>query len=138
MVDKRTFDMASVDLYFSGERDYGSRFYEEFAAVQKFTGTDKLIAISECGSVPDMDTAFRDNAVWSFFGVWYGKYVQNEKGEYNEEFTSKDALIRAYNSDGSMTLDEYRKMRGIEPSEAATTTAPEADASSAPAETTKK
>ncbi|MBR0512349.1 MAG: glycoside hydrolase [Ruminococcus sp.] len=138
MVDKRTFDIASVDLYFSGEKDYGSRFYEEFAAVQKFTGTDKLIAISECGSVPDMDTAFRDNAVWSFFGVWYGKYVQNEKGEYNEEFTSKDALIRAYNSDGAMTLDEYRKMRGIEPSEADTTTAPEADASSAPAETTKK
>lgn len=117
MVDKRTFDIASVDLYFSGEKDYGSRFYEEFAAVQKFLGTDKLIAISECGSVPDMDTAFRDNAVWSFFGVWYGKYVQNDKGEYNEEYTSKDALIRAYNSDGAMTLDEYQKMRGIEPAE---------------------
>ena len=133
MVDKRTFDIASVDLYFNGEKDYGSRFYEEFAAVQKFTGTDKLIAISECGSVPDMDTAFRDNAVWSFFGVWYGKYVQNEKGEYNEEFTSKDALIRAYNSDGAMTLDEYQKMRGIEPKEKEK----EAETSSAPTTTAK-
>ena len=132
MVDKRTFDIASVDLYFKGEKDYGSRFYEEFAAVQKFTGTDKLIAISECGSVPDMDTAFRDNAVWSFFGVWYGKYVQNDKGEYNEEFTSKDALIRAYNSDGAMTLDEYRKMRGIEPD------GNKADTEASSAETTTK
>ena len=115
LVDKRTFDIAAVDLYFNGEKDYGNRYYEEFAAVQKFVGSDKLIAISECGCVPDMDAAFRDNAVWSFFGMWYGKYVQTEKGEYSEEFNSKDALVRAYNSDGAMTLDEYQKMRGIEP-----------------------
>lgn len=134
MVDRRTFDIASVDLYFSGEKDYGSRYYEEFAAVQKFVGNDKLIAISECGSVPDMDAAFRDNAVWSFFGVWYGKYVQNEKGEYNEEFTSKDALVRAYNSDGAMTLDEYRKMRGLEPENKEETS--QAETSSAEAVTT--
>ena len=99
MVDRRTFDIASVDLYLNNEKDYGHRYYEEFAAVQKFVGTDKILAISECGSVPDMDAAFRDNAVWSFFGVWYGKYIQNEDGEYNEEFTNKEALIRAYNSD---------------------------------------
>ena len=114
MVDRRTFDIASVDLYLNNEKDYGHRYYEEFAAVQKFVGTDKILAISECGSVPDMDAAFRDNAVWSFFGVWYGKYVQTEDGEYNEEYTNKDALIRAYNSDGALTLDEYRKLRGFD------------------------
>ena len=117
LVDKKSFDIAAVDLYFKNEKDYGSRFYEEFAAVQKFVGSDKLIAISECGSVPDMDAAFRDNAVWSFFGVWYGKYIMAETGEYSDEFTSKDAIIRAYNSDGAMNLDEYRKMRGIKPPE---------------------
>lgn len=113
MVDKRTFDIAAVDLYLSGEKDYGSRYYEEFAAVQKFVGSDKLIAISECGSVPDMDAAFRDNAVWSFFGVWYGKYIQDENGEYSEQFTSREALVRAYNSDGALTLDEYRSLTGF-------------------------
>ncbi len=113
IVDRRTFDIASVDLYLNNEKDYGHRYYEEFAAVQKFVGTDKLLAISECGSVPDIDAAFRDNAVWSFFGVWYGKYIQNEEGVYSEEFTGKEALIRAYNSDGALTLDEYRKLRGF-------------------------
>ncbi len=113
IVDRRTFDIASVDLYLNNEKDYGHRYYEEFAAVQKFVGTDKLLAISECGSVPDIDAAFRDNAVWSFFGVWYGKYIQNEEGGYSEEFTGKEALIRAYNSDGALTLDEYRKLRGF-------------------------
>ena len=114
MVDRRTFDIASVDLYLKDEKDYGSRYYEEFAAVQKFVGTDKILAISECGSVPDIDAAFRDNSVWSFFGTWYGKYIQDENGEYNEEYTSRDALIRAYNSDGALTLDEYRKLRSFE------------------------
>lgn len=110
MVDKSTFDIVSADLYITGEKDYGSKFYEEFAAVQKFVGTDKLIAISECGSVPDIDAAFRDNSVWSFFGVWYGKYIEDENGEYSEEFTGKDALVRAYNSDGALTLDEYKEL----------------------------
>ena len=120
IVDRRTFDIASVDLYLKNEKDYGNRYYEEFAAVQKFVGTDKLIAISECGSVPDIDAAFRDNAVWSFFGVWYGKYIQTEDGEYSEEFTGKEALIRAYNSDGALTLDEYRRLRGTDEPETTT------------------
>jgi mannan endo-1,4-beta-mannosidase len=49
--------------------------------------------------------------------MWYGKYIQTEKGTYSEEFNSKDALVRAYNSDGAMTLDEYQKIRGIQPPE---------------------
>lgn len=112
LVDKDTFDIAAVDLYVNDASNYGDRFYERFAAVQKFAGTDKLIALSECGSVPDIDAEFRDNAVWSFFGLWFGKYVRDEKGGYSEEFTSKENLIRCYNSKGAMTLDEYRSLSG--------------------------
>ena len=73
-------------------------------------GTIKLIAISECGSVPDIDSSFRDNSVWSFFGIWYGKYIADENGKYSEDFTSRDTLARTYNSDGALTLDEYKEM----------------------------
>ncbi len=111
LVDKNTFDIAAVDLYINGEKDYGNKFYESFAAVRKFIGNDRLLGLSECGSVPDMDSAFRDNAVWSFFGLWNGKYVENGKGGYSEEFTSKNALIKAYNSEGSLTLDEYQEKK---------------------------
>lgn len=110
LVDRSTFDIAAVDLYFDGEKDYGSKFYEKFAALQQIIGSDKLLAISECGSVPDIDSSFRDNSVWSFFGMWYGKYISDENGEYSEEFTSRDALARTYNSDGALTLDEYIEM----------------------------
>ncbi|MBP3249911.1 MAG: glycoside hydrolase [Ruminococcus sp.] len=115
MVDAKTFDIASLDIYLSPEKYFGSR-YEQFAAMQKIVGKDKLIALSECSSVPDIDITFRDNAVWSFFGTWYGKYLTDEKGEYSEKYCPKETLIRTYNSDGALTLDEYRVLTGwVEP-----------------------
>lgn len=122
LVDKSTFDIAALDLYMDDEKDYGSRFYEKFAAVRNFLGGDKLIAISECGSVPDIDGSFRDNAVWSFFGLWSGKYIEDENGSLSEEYTSRENLIHTYNSDGSLTLDEYRELCGYDNSKASVET----------------
>ncbi len=110
LVDKSTFDIAALDIYIDGEKDYGGRFYENFAAVQKFLGSDRIIALTECGCVPDVDKAFRDNAVWSFFGLWYGEYLTDENGELSEEYNSTENLVRTYNSDGALTLDEYITM----------------------------
>ena len=108
-VNKDTFDIASVDIYLDSKREFGSRF-EQFAALQKIVGPDKLIALSECSCIPDADAAFRDNAVWSFFGLWYGKYIENNRGRLAKEYMDKDYLIHAYNSDGILTLDEYRTL----------------------------
>lgn len=112
LVDESTFDIAAVDIYHSGEKDYGSSYYENFAAVQKFAGSKKPIALSECGSVPDIDSAYRDNALWSFFGLWFGEYIEDENGEYSEKYTSRDTLIKTYNSEGALTLDEFTELRG--------------------------
>ena len=111
-MDESTFDIAAVDIYHSGEKDYGSTYYENFAAVQKFAGSKKPIALSECGSVPDIDSAYRDNALWSFFGLWFGEYIEDENGEYSEKYTSRDTLIKTYNSEGALTLDEFTELRG--------------------------
>lgn len=110
LVDRSTFDIASVDIYMDAEKDYGSR-YEQFAALQKIIGTNKLIALSECSRLPDIDLSFRDNAVWSFFGLWYGDYLENSSGEYSPEYLPKDSFIRMYNSNGALTLDEYTAMK---------------------------
>ncbi len=112
LVDESTFDIAAVDIYHNGEKDYGSTYYENFAAVQKFAGSKKPIALSECGSVPDIDSAYRDNALWSFFGLWFGEYIEDENGGYSEKYTSRDRLIKTYNSEGALTLDEFTELRG--------------------------
>ena len=110
LVDSSTYDIAAADLYFKGERDYGDRFYESFAGLQKLVGKDKLIAISECGSVPDADSSFRDNSVWSFFALWHGDCVEDGNGGYSDKNTSRQALIRLYNSAGALTLDKYKEL----------------------------
>ncbi|MBQ8960407.1 MAG: glycoside hydrolase [Ruminococcus sp.] len=116
LVDAKTFDIASLDIYLSPDKYFGSR-YEQFAAMQKIVGKDKLIALSECSSVPDIDISFRDNAVWSFFGMWYGKYLTDDKGGYSDKYCPEETLIRTYNSDGALSLDEYRELTGwTEPS----------------------
>ncbi len=111
LVDKNTFDIASLDIYMGSEKDFGSR-YEQFLALQKIAGEDKLIALSECSKIPDIDISFRDNSVWSFFGLWYGKYLMDENGGFSEEFMDKDSFIRIYNSDGVISLDEYITLCG--------------------------
>ncbi len=110
LVDKSTFDIAAVDIYLSDEQKFGSR-YDQFAALQKLVGSEKLIALSECCCVPDVDASFRDKSVWSFFGLWYGDYIMNENGEFSDKYVSKDNFIRAYNSSGVITLDEYKEMK---------------------------
>ncbi len=137
LVDKSTFDIASLDIYLSPEKDFGSR-YEQFLALQKIVGKEKLIALSECSTLPDMDLSFRDNAVWSFFGLWYGKYLCDDDDNFSEMYTSKDAFVRVYNSDGALSLDEYIKLKGGEElvpeyDETVTTTSAE----TAPSETTE-
>lgn len=113
LVDKSTFDIASLDIYLSPDKDFGSR-YEQFLALQNIVGKEKLIAISECSTIPDPDLSFRDNSVWSFFGLWYGKYLCDDEGEFSEQYIKKDVFIKAYNSDGALSLDEYIKLRSGE------------------------
>ncbi len=129
MVSQNTFDIAALDIYMDKDKEYGSR-YEQFLAMQNIVGKRKLIALSECSTIPDIDACFRDNSVWSFYGLWYGKYLMDKDGSFSGEYTSKDALIRAYNSDGALTLDEYRTMRGYDKDEQSSTEAATTDTAS--------
>jgi len=113
IVPSDTFDIASMDIYISPDKEYGSQ-YEYFASLQEFIGQDKIIALSECSSIPDIDSVFRDNSVWSFFGLWYGQYLIDDDGNISEKYMPKEYLIKNYNSAGTMTLDKYQELTGFE------------------------
>lgn len=97
LVDNAQYDIASLDLYVEQSEEYGSR-YEQYVALRNMS-PGKILAISEASTLPDMNTMFRDNAVWSFCGLWYAPYL----GEY----TSEETLIAFYNSEGSLTREDY-------------------------------
>ncbi len=97
LIDESQFDIASLDLYVDKDTEFGSR-YEQYVATQNMT-SDKILAISECSNLPDLSDMFRDNAVWSFFGLWYAPYL----GEY----VDNNDLIALYHSAGVITLSDY-------------------------------
>ncbi len=105
-IDENLYDIASVDVYEGDESDYGSHF-QQFKWLYMLTDKKKIVALSECGTVSDINSVFRDNAMFSFFGLWYGEYITDEQGNYSEEYTSKETMSNMYNSEGAITLDEF-------------------------------
>ncbi|MCQ2417827.1 MAG: glycoside hydrolase [Oscillospiraceae bacterium] len=106
LVPNELFDIASVDIYLHPEVEFGSR-YEQFLTLTKITGGTKLLGISECGNLPDVDMMKLDNAVWSFFGLWCGNYIMNEDGTFSDAYYSSQDLFQLYNSDICLSLDDY-------------------------------
>lgn len=95
------YDIASADVYTDEKQEFGSG-YEAYYALQEMA-EGKILALSECSSLPDVTTAFRDGSVWSYFGLWYEPYLSGEDNEY----TDSETLIAVYNSEGVLTREDY-------------------------------
>lgn len=100
------YDIAAIDVYLSPQEKYGSRS-EQYLWLKSITDSGKLLAISECSSVPGIDEMMRDNSLWSFFGLWFGEYISDRDGNLSEIYTKKSELIKIYNAENSITLENY-------------------------------
>ncbi len=96
-------DIIGEDIY-AGEHSYGAQ-NAKFADLLEYPGTNKITALTENGTVFDIDNVFATNARWAWFGTWCGDFVTNGNG-YNEQYTEKYILKKAYDSDYVITLDE--------------------------------
>ncbi|MBR1898157.1 MAG: hypothetical protein IJ825_04670 [Oscillospiraceae bacterium] len=106
LVDR--YDIASADIYLAADRTFGSR-YEQFTRLSRMTGGTKMIAMSECSAAPDLNEMFRDNTVWSYFGLWYGEYLIDGEGKYADTYTPAETMISLYNCEAALTLDDVAK-----------------------------
>ena len=104
------YDIASLDIYLSPDKPFGSR-YEQYVSMHRMTGGNKMIAMSESSSVPDVNLMFRDNTIWSYFGLWYGEYIVDEQGMYTEQYTKAEDLVSMYNSEAALTLEDTAKLK---------------------------
>ena len=110
VVDEDKYDIAAMDIYLNEGSDYSSRS-EQYQWLKKVTGGKKLLALSECSAFPDIDDMRRDRAVWSFFGLWFGDYLEGVTGEGSKYF-SENELNKIYNAENTITLDEYSMVYG--------------------------
>jgi mannan endo-1,4-beta-mannosidase len=106
LVSSSEYDIAALDIYLSPNTVYGSRS-EQFYWLKDITGGEKLLAIGECSTIPGIDEMCRDNSLWLFFGLWYGDYIEDAKGELSEVYNSKENLIKIYNAENAVTLESY-------------------------------
>ena len=67
-------DIIGLDIY--GEGDHGSQVLS-FEELKKMYNGKKLLALSECGSIPHIAAMKRDRAIWSYYMPWYGNHTKN-------------------------------------------------------------
>ena len=101
-------DIVSCDIY-PRPRQYASRS-NDFVELTNYPGRSKLLAITECGVVPDIAQCLRDNVHWSWFSTWNAEYVV-EDGEYSSAYTEAEKLREVYDSPAVLTLEDVRAIR---------------------------
>lgn len=96
-------DIIGEDIY-AGERSYGAQ-NAKFSELLEYSGTNKIIALTENGTVFDIDNVVAANSRWAWFGTWCGDFVVKD-GHYSDTFTEKEIMTKTYNSEYVITLDE--------------------------------
>lgn len=102
-------DIVSWDIY-ADEHDYSS-YSGTFAEAASCYGETKLIALSENGVVMDPEQMFKANARWLFWGTWVGDFVIDDGPYISQRYTEKSMLIKAYESEYTLTLDELPNLK---------------------------
>jgi mannan endo-1,4-beta-mannosidase len=69
-------DIVAMDIY-PGENQHSSQYFEFNRVKEKFEGR-KIIALSECGSVPDPQQMKQYGDVWSWFMPWNGDFTRSD------------------------------------------------------------
>jgi len=67
-------DIIGLDIYEEGNHSSQMLAFEELKRLYK---GKKILALSECGSIPEMAAMKRDRTIWSFYMPWYGTHTKN-------------------------------------------------------------
>ncbi|MBQ7070625.1 MAG: beta-mannosidase [Ruminococcus sp.] len=101
-------DIISFDCY-PDEHDYSSQ-KNRYDLLKQSTSTNKIIAMSENGTIFDPDTAFNDGARWAFFSTWNGEFCLKDK-QLSDQYTEIEQWNKVYNSERVLTLDELPDLK---------------------------
>ena len=84
-------DVLSCDVYDDGNKDAQVNIMLFLQSISK----NKPIAMSECGSFPDIQSIADEKAMWAFIGQWGGNYLMTDDGKLAEENNLR-ALRKSY------------------------------------------
>lgn len=67
-------DIIGMDIY-AGANQHKSQYYP-FDRVKEMSKGRKMIALSECGSIPEINKMFSYGDIWSWYMPWNGDYTR--------------------------------------------------------------
>ena len=105
-------DIIGEDVY-GGARAYGSQV-GRFLTALSYTKANKVIALTENGTIPDPDALLLDEAAWAWYCTWCGGFVYKKEGEevvYSEEHTELSMLKKVYNHEYVITRDQLPDLK---------------------------
>lgn len=72
-VHPNTYDIAGTDVY-PGKEDH-SALVSDRKKLADLTEPGKMLALTECGYIPDPDEVFGSEAKWLYYMPWYGDFI---------------------------------------------------------------
>ncbi len=96
-------DIIGEDIY-PGERVYAPQT-AKFKEASAYSGSGKIVALTENGCIFDIEQAVATNTMWAWFCTWGGEFAAIGSS-YSEKYTEKDILKKAYDSEYVITFDE--------------------------------
>ncbi len=101
-VGDKQCDIISADIY---DKNQSSGQLNTLLFLAKICNS-KPVAMSECGSFPDINAIAEENALWSYIGQWGGNYLIDDEGNLSEEYNTAEQLIKMYNNSLVITKDK--------------------------------
>ena len=77
-VNPNTYDIAGVDYYANSE-DH-SPCINKYNELASYTYEGKMLALSECGYMPDPQQCVDENIMWLYYMIWNGEFIYECSG----------------------------------------------------------
>ncbi len=103
-------DIIGVDIY-AGEHEYSSQA-DAFLEALSYSPENKMVVLSENGTMIDPELSQRDRAMFGFFCTWSGEFVMQDglRKKYSQQYTDLDMLQKVYGSPLIVTRDQLPEL----------------------------
>lgn len=72
-VNPNTYDISGIDVY-PGKEDHSAQI-GSYNKLNELTAEGKMLALTECGYIPDVKQMIEKEAMWLYIMPWYGDFI---------------------------------------------------------------
>lgn len=101
-------DVIGYDCYPDKQDNSSQKDYYDL--MKSCTKTNKIIAMTENGTIFDTEAAMNDGTRWAWFSTWNGEFTLKDR-QLSGEYTSKAELKKIYSDSRVLTLENLPKLK---------------------------